>query len=44
MFGACNPEHPEEDAVGENKQVGPYQSLLKQTIAFLNDATYLNSS
>jgi hypothetical protein len=34
MFNACYPEHPEEDADGEYKQVGHHQSLIKQTIAF----------
>jgi hypothetical protein len=34
MFGACYPEHPKEGADGEYKQVGPHQSLIKQTIVF----------
>jgi hypothetical protein len=34
MCGACNPEHPKEDADGEYKQVGPCQSLIKRTLIF----------
>ncbi len=35
-------EHPKEDTDGENKQVGPHQSLIKQTIAFfLISKTYI---
>jgi hypothetical protein len=34
VYGGHYPEHPKEDADGEYKQVGPHQSLIKQTIVF----------